>query len=125
MIDTTHITHAIASHATWKYHLRQAIRTGESEWNVPSTRLDDQCEFGKWLRTLPPEDRTGPHWTRVRDRHQVFHEAAAHVLDLALAGRRAEAEDAIALESEFARASNQLTLAMNAWQKDLAELVPA
>ncbi|MHC4990429.1 MAG: CZB domain-containing protein [Planctomycetota bacterium] len=121
MIDPTQITHAIASHAEWKYHLRQAIKTGESMWTVPTVRLDDQCEFGRWLRSLPPEDRAGTHWKQVSDRHRAFHLAAAKVLALALEGRRREAEDAIAPTSEFADVSKRLTLAMMAWQKELAE----
>ena len=53
MIETHPITHAIASHAKWKYRLRQAIDTGMSDWTVAEVRADDRCEFGEWLRDLP------------------------------------------------------------------------
>ena len=102
MIDSRPLVHAIASHAKWKYRLRQAIETGASEWTVPTVRVDDRCEFGTWLRSIPPADHDGHHWATVRDRHAEFHRAAADVLDLALTGHRDEAEAAIAARSPFA-----------------------
>jgi len=125
MIDTSNIVRAIAAHAKWKYYLRQAIATGESEWTVATVQVDDQCEFGRWLGTLSPADRSGDHWNTVRRRHRAFHHAAARVLDLALARRRDEAEAAIEIGSPFAEASKQLTLAMMAWKKTVDEAGPA
>ena len=43
MLETTHITHALACHAEWKDRLREAINTGASDWDVASAQLDDQC----------------------------------------------------------------------------------
>jgi len=108
MIDADNIVRAIAAHAKWKYYLRQAIKTGKSEWTVPTVRVDDQCEFGTWLRSVEPADRG----------HGEFHRAAADVLELALSGRRDEAEAAIAPDSRFADVSKKLTLAMMAWKED-------
>ncbi|MHC5024382.1 MAG: CZB domain-containing protein [Planctomycetota bacterium] len=119
MIDTGNIVGAIAAHAKWKYRLRQAIKTGESEWTVPAVRVDDQCEFGIWLRSIAPADRAGEHWEAVCAKHAEFHLAAAAVLELALSGRAEKAEAAIAPGSRFAEVSKQLTLAMMAW-KDAA-----
>jgi len=118
MIDTDPITRGIAAHAKWKYYLRQAIKNGESEWTVPVVKVDDQCEFGRWLRSIPPAERAGEHWKIVNARHRTFHREAADVLDLALARRQEEAEAAIAIGSPFAEASKQLTLAMMAWKKE-------
>ena len=119
MVDVDAIVRGIAAHAKWKYYLRQAIDTGQSEWTVPVVRVDDRCEFGKWLHALPPADQTDEHWKTVKVRHGEFHRAAAEVLGLALSGRRGEAEAAIAPGSKFAEVSKQLTLAMMAWKKDL------
>ncbi len=120
MIEADSIVRGIAAHAKWKYYLRQAIDTGQSEWTVPTVRVDDRCEFGKWLHALPPADQLGEHWKTVKVRHGDFHRAAAEVLGLALSGRRGEAEAAIAQGSQFAEVSKQLTLAMMAWKKDLS-----
>jgi methyl-accepting chemotaxis protein len=119
MIEPSNIVHAIAAHATWKHRLHEAIRTGKSAWTVPGVRVDDQCEFGTWLRSLPPDEQTD-HWRTVMRRHAAFHRAAADVLELALTGRSSEGEDAIAPGSSFAEASKELTLAMMAWKNDLA-----
>ena len=59
----------------------------------------------------------------MKAHHADFHHAAAEVLELALAGRRAEAEAAIAADSRFNEVSKKLTLAMMAWKEDLARQV--
>jgi methyl-accepting chemotaxis protein len=120
MIDSNHLVRAIAAHAKWKYYLRQAINTGRSEWTVPKVRVDDQCEFGIWLRSVEQADRVCGHWQAVQDRHAEFHRAAAHVLALALSGRREDAEAAIAPGSAFAEVSKQLTFAVMAWKEAVA-----
>ncbi|MCP3904318.1 MAG: hypothetical protein GY715_11865 [Planctomycetes bacterium] len=119
MIDPQNIVRAIASHATWKYRLRQAIATGTSEWTVPGVRVDDQCDFGVWLRSLSKVEQLSEHWKTVQARHREFHRAAADVLELALAGRGSEATEAIAPHSHFADVSKNLTLAMMAWKEDV------
>jgi methyl-accepting chemotaxis protein len=120
VIESQHLVHAIASHAKWKYRLRQAINTGTSEWEVPNVRVDDQCEFGTWLKEVPAVEQHCDHWKTVSARHAAFHLAAADVLDLAISGRRSEAESAIAPGSRFAEASKQLTLAVMDWKNDVA-----
>ena len=123
MIDSGNIVRAIASHAKWKYRLGQAIKTGTSEWTVSTVRLDDQCEFGTWLRSIPSTEQHPEHRETVQTLHGEFHRAAADVLELALSGRRNEAEAAIAPNSRFAEASKRLTLAMMAWKADVERSV--
>ena len=111
------IVHAIAAHAKWKFYLREAIETGKSKWTVAEVQPDDRCEFGTWLLALPPGDRDSQHCEEVCRLHAEFHKEAAEVLQLALAGRREEAEAAIAQGSRFAKASTKLTITMTAWRK--------
>ena len=40
MVDTTALDAAIAKHAQWKHYLRQAVKTGQSEWTVASIAHD-------------------------------------------------------------------------------------
>ena len=117
MQDPERIVHAIAAHAKWKFYLREAIETGTSEWTVDEVRVDNRCEFGMWLQALPPDDRKTEHWENVCRLHAQFHKEAAEVLKLALAGRREEAEAAIAQGSRFAKVSTKLTITMTAWRK--------
>jgi hypothetical protein len=119
MNATGNVVHAIAAHAKWKFYLRQAIDTGMSEWTVAEVRPDNRCEFGTWLLALPPGDRDSQHWDEVRQLHAEFHKEAAEVLKLALAGRREEADAAIAQGSRFAKVSTKLTITMTAWKKAL------
>jgi predicted protein tyrosine phosphatase len=123
-METQHLTHAIAAHAKWKYRLRRAIDSGESEWTVDQVRADDACDFGRWLGSLSPVMRTSRNAKAVIACHAEFHRTAAHVLELALARRRDEAETAIAAGSPFAETSKRLTLAVMAWQKDVAPAPP-
>lgn len=108
---------AIAAHAKWKYRLMDAIDTGKSEWRVSDVRTDSACEFGKWLVGLPLSERLSEHSKKVRALHTEFHGLAADVLELALAGRKAEATAAMALRSPFAAASSNLTMAVLAWKE--------
>jgi hypothetical protein len=113
------IDRAIAAHAKWKSHLRQAIDTGMSEWTVERVRPDVLCEFGSWLHNLPISERMTEHFRVVRDLHAKFHQEAADVLDLALSGSRDKATAAMAIGSPFATVSSKLTAAMTAWKKAL------
>ena len=119
MIDSSHIDHGIASHARWKYRLFDAVKTGESEWSVEQIRSHNNCEFGRWLATLPPGERQSEQCRAVVELHEEFHVAASEVLDLALRKQTEAAQAAIALNSPFSLLSANLTAAMTAWKNSL------
>ncbi len=113
---TPQIDKAIGSHGMWKSRLRRAIETGQSEFSIDTVKADNQCEFGKWLQSLP--STASPDVVRsIRALHTKFHGHAALVLDHALAGRKSEAEKAIALGSEFSATSSALVKALMDWKK--------
>lgn len=114
------ILKAIAAHGLWKNHLHEAIATRTSHFTIEQVRVDHACEFGKWLRTLTRVDQQSAHYQTVQALHVQFHQEAAHVLQLALTGRKAEAEKAMALGGSFAKVSAHLTLAMTKWRESLA-----
>ena len=116
MTHTEQINEAIASHGLWKFRLKKAIETGESDWTVPELRRDDACEFGQWLHNLPPAEQASEHRRDVQDLHAQIHVEAAKVLQLATDGRKADAEAAIRFGSPFAVLSAKLTSAMTAWR---------
>jgi hypothetical protein len=119
MTELHPIDKAIAAHARWKSHLRQAIETRKSDWTVDRVRPDNLCDFGRWLGERPAPQRMTEHYKSVHDLHARFHTEAAHVLELALAGRREDAAAAMAIGSPFANVSSKLTIAMTAWKKAL------
>ena len=105
---------ALTAHELWRAHLVNAVLTGRSTMAAAEARAEDRCEFGRWLRRigdLPEVPQVEP----VRALHAIFHEEAAEVLTLALAGRRAEATRAIGPGSAFDGASARLTAALQAW----------
>ncbi|MGC8638786.1 MAG: CZB domain-containing protein [Isosphaeraceae bacterium] len=113
------IDKAIAAHARWKSHLRQAINTGKSDFTVEVVRPDSLCEFGKWLRERPAAEKMSEHYKTVSDLHARFHFEASHVLELALAGEREKATAAMAVGGPFANVSSKLTAVMTAWKLSL------
>ena len=113
------IDKAIAAHALWKSHLRQAIDSGQWNQTVDDVRDDDRCEFGRWLKKRPVAEKTSKHFRTVSELHARFHEEAAHVLELAIAKRADEAAAAMAIGSSLASVSARLTSAMVAWKRAL------
>ncbi len=113
------ITAAVGAHGLWKGRLRDAIRTGKSDVAPQDVRGDHQCKFGQWLHgaSIPGSVKTSAGYAECLGLHQKFHVAAAHVLELALAGKRADAEAALGEAGDFAALSRKLTEAMVRWQK--------
>ncbi len=96
----------IQNHSHWKYLLKQAIAQGQSEHTVIHTRDAHHCAFGKWLYS--PAGKTLPHYLKVVELHQHFHEEAGKVLKLALLRHSNEALDGLKLGSPFNQASANL-----------------
>ena len=120
MIDTAGLDHAIATHIKWMFRLREAIQAGQSEWTVDAVRPDDRCEFGRWLISLPLSDRMSREWREAKELHARFHGAAAEVLGSALAGRKAEADAAMAPGGAFADVSAKLVRVLTDWKKKVS-----
>ncbi|MEZ5354464.1 MAG: CZB domain-containing protein [Bryobacteraceae bacterium] len=120
-MDHTAIDKGIAAHARWKARLNNAIDTGRMDVPVATVRVDNQCEFGKWLYggEIPAEQKRAEHYATVRELHGRFHQAAARVVELAEAGKAGDARAEMASSGEFAVVSSKLTLAMSAWKKSL------
>jgi len=108
---------AMAAHSAWKQRLQEAVRTGRSEFQPADVAKDNQCEFGKWLHSLPLDLRQTEHYQEVRSLHAEFHKEAARVLELALAGRRAEAQQSLDHGGSYARCSAELIKALNRWKQ--------
>ncbi len=109
---------AIGAHGLWKARLKDAIHTGACDVAPAAVRVDNQCKFGQWLYgpTVPGAAKASPEYHECVALHARFHVAAAHVLELALAGHKLEAEAAMQEGTEFAAVSHKLTDAMLRWQ---------
>ena len=118
MAEFTTFDQAVAAHAQWKYRLYQAINTGKSEWTVAQVRTDDQCDLGKWLRSLPMSEQQSERYKVIWALHVEFHTIASEVLEMALAGRKEEAKEAIALGTHFSEITTNLTMGLIAWKEE-------
>jgi methyl-accepting chemotaxis protein len=117
--DARHIDKAIAAHGSWKIRLRDAIHSGSSDVTVDAAASDHACAFGKWFYDTPPEIRESRDGRMVHDLHAQFHQSAAKVLSLALAGHTHEAETELSKGSDFAVISSKLTSTLMEWKKTL------
>lgn len=110
------IIKGIGAHGLWKQRLIDAIKAGESEWTPEVVCQDNQCEFGKWLYACNSQEKSSPHYEKIRDLHAKFHLSAAEVLKMALAGQKKDAEAAIDHGSQYKTISNSLTMEMMKWK---------
>lgn len=111
------IDRALAAHGMWKVRLRTAIHQGKLDTSPADLRRDDRCDFGRWLQggQVPDVARRSSHFALVVRMHAEFHKAAAAVAELALAGSK-DAATRMLNSGEYARASEALVSAMQAWR---------
>jgi methyl-accepting chemotaxis protein len=110
---------ALAAHAQWKTRLKNAVESGTSEFDPAVVARDDRCAFGKWLHGAAATDAgRSPHYASCTQAHAQFHVDAAEVLELAVAGRRAEADAKLSLSGAFCRSSAAVSSEILAWLKD-------
>lgn len=117
LIHSQDITQAIGAHVMWKNRVAAAIRDGRSEKTPEQVESDRLCDFGKWLYSLPPGDRSSEHFRKVQALHLAFHKEAAKVLQLALSGQKAAAAKCLDFGGLFAHISGDLNGALTAWKK--------
>ena len=110
------IMNAVGAHGVWKMRLKSAIESGKSQFQVATVQKDNQCDFGKWLHSLQATAQTSEHYKKVRQLHSEFHREAAHVLDLALNGKKADAEKSVTAGGAFFRLSSELTAGLMSWK---------
>lgn len=122
MANPQEIDNAIGAHGLWKGRLKTAIDTGKIDVPVETIRKDNQCPFGKWLygTSLSTAERNSSHYRTVKDLHAEFHKTAAHVTELALAGKKDQAQAMMRSSGEYANVTTRLTLAMMDWKQALS-----
>ena len=97
----------IGAHVMWKQRLT-AFLAGDSSENLdPETiRLDDRCALGKWIYGDGKPMGELPRYEEVRELHAQFHQNAAEVVKLHMAGNTADAEKL--LQGDYSRLSEKL-----------------
>ena len=112
------INAAIGAHGTWKMHLQAATLTGELTTSAAQLARDDVCQFGKWLRTLPPEMARSQEAQNAVHLHRQFHDEAGRVARLIEAGDL-EAAKAQLGTGTLQEISKALALDLTGWRMAL------
>lgn len=110
------INKAIGAHGLWKTRLKYSIEHSKSDFSAAEVRMDNLCEFGKWLYACSAEQKNSLDWKNIKNLHGKFHAAAASVLELALKGKKEEAEIEF-LNGNFTKVSNELNSALIQWKQ--------
>lgn len=110
------IDKALAAHGAWRQRLITVIATGNSDVQAAQVQVDNACAFGKWFYSLPPEIRSAEVCAKIQKLHADFHKEAARILGLALTGKKAEAEKAMAFGGLFMDISGKLSVALTRWK---------
>jgi len=99
----------IAAHAQWKTKFRAAITRKES-LDAATIARDDQCELGRWIHSTG-KARFGHDagFMQLLGEHRIFHKCAGDVAQTINARRYEQAMHMIDGQSEFGRASSQVT----------------
>jgi Chemoreceptor zinc-binding domain len=120
-MDIQEIDKAIGAHGIWKTRLKQAIATGKLDVKPAEIKLKDHCPFGKWLHgsSLTDQDKTSQYYLKTVELHARFHLVAAKVAELAIAGKKVEAEKLLASGGEFLTISGNLTETLMNWKQSL------
>ena len=103
---------SITVHAQWRSRLRMAAQKRERV-DAETLGRDDCCDLGQWLHGRG-QGRYGslPVFRTLVERHREFHKAAGAVAQAINRGSYAEAEQALAGNTPFSRASNDVGVAI-------------
>jgi len=117
MTQNNELNEALQAHTMWKITLKSAIQMGSLKTPIEDLRNDKLCDFGAWLYgvTITEQLKKSAHYRKILKLHATFHEKTAMVGHLAVTGKKAEAENMMALNGDFTLAANELAKAMMAW----------
>lgn len=97
----------ISAHVMWKQRLFALLAGNSKEQLDPAViELDNRCVLGKWIYGDGQRMTELPAFEEVRGLHARFHQLAAEVVKLHLAGEASAAE--FLLHGEYSRLSEKL-----------------
>ncbi len=113
------IRKAIGAHGAWKLRLTSAARAGDTSLPVETLKVDDACDFGKWLKSVAPQMAGDPDYARIKDMHRAFHAEAGRLAEMIRDGQAKAALAEMDSTGQFTRRSKDLTEAMTNWRMSL------
>jgi len=121
MVKADLLEKAIEAHASWTARLRCAVGTGKFDVPASTVKMDNQCDFGKWLNgsDLTAAEKQTENYRAVKQLHAQFHQEAGRVIELATSGQKDAAEAAIGMGGSYSKSSTKLTEAVVRWRQAL------
>jgi hypothetical protein len=119
MVSKDAVDAALTAHAQWKKRLQTAIATGQSEFKVEIVQKDNECQFGKWLYGLSPDEKTNEDFQKIKALHADFHRTAGDILGLALSGDKELALKKLDYGGTYGGTSGRLVLALQSWKSKM------
>jgi len=114
------IKDAKEAHESWKVKLRSAIDSGVLPKPARDITMDDQCSFGKWLKSLAndPGVQGNLKYNAVVRAHAAFHRQAGNVASYVERDNQTMARDALT-GGAFQEATSRLNAAMDDWLRSI------
>lgn len=101
----------IKAHFAWFDRLKKVIETGKSEFKPEIVRLDNKCDFGKWIYSELQAICDENTFLAVKETHAEFHKKAAELLVRALEGKdKTKLLTEVSVSSELGRLSGKLLM---------------
>lgn len=119
MVKIAEIERISMAYSQWKKGFLNAISSQQPNLEPEVIKRDDECQFGKWLHGLPPEDMQSEHYTTVKALHSDFHKSAGEIAELVMSGKRDEALKRIEGSDQLSNITGRLSLALRIWQSKL------
>ncbi len=108
--SSTDISAVIKAHFAWKLRIKTIIEGTATELYDPEQiARDDQCVLGKWISTVAFSN-IGQDYTfkQLQQKHANFHTVAAHTVELAQSGHKADALKEVT-SGQYAKISKEVT----------------
>jgi methyl-accepting chemotaxis protein len=112
------LQHVIEKHSEWLVKFRSAMKKHE-KLDTATILRDDACEIGKWFKGSGRSEH-GQHasFKDCAAKHSAFHVQAGKVAEVINAGDYTKAEQLLANGGGYARASQELGVAIQKLKKD-------
>lgn len=113
LVEGIDVDSIIDGHRQWKVKLREAIDAGDKV-DVATLSRDDCCGLGKWIYADGQRLRERASFVALVNNHAHFHHLAGQVGQLINDGRYTQAEDALAPNTPFTAATNEVVKVLSA-----------
>ena len=113
LVEGIDVDSIIDGHRQWKVTLREAIDQGDKV-DVATLSRDDCCGLGKWIYADGQRLRERASFMALVNKHAHFHQVAGQIGQMINEGRFAQAEDALAPDTPYTVATNDVVAVLSA-----------